>query len=164
MGSTRLLRFVRPEGPDREAGLSICSLWHTPSLLTMLKRFSTSLIIMNRLDNKTRVQVINWLIEACSIRSTVRMTGVAKSHAAASQSWPSMPITKSGYSATSKRAASNWMKSGLGSTARKRTAPRRLPRSIPRRRLAVGRDRCRHEVSSSLEVGPARHVRSNALC
>jgi IS1 family transposase len=33
---------------------------------------------MNRLDSKTRAQVINCLIEGCSIRSTVRMTGVPK--------------------------------------------------------------------------------------
>jgi IS1 family transposase len=33
---------------------------------------------MNKLDSKTRVQVINCLIEGCSIRATVRMTGVAK--------------------------------------------------------------------------------------
>jgi IS1 family transposase len=33
---------------------------------------------MNRLDHQTRVQVVNCLIEACSIRATVRMTGVAK--------------------------------------------------------------------------------------
>ena len=33
---------------------------------------------MNRLDNEKRAQVINCLIEGCSIRATVRMTGVAK--------------------------------------------------------------------------------------
>jgi IS1 family transposase len=33
---------------------------------------------MNRLDSSTRAQVISCLIEGCSIRSTVRMTGVAK--------------------------------------------------------------------------------------
>jgi IS1 family transposase len=33
---------------------------------------------MNRLDSVTRVRVINCLIEGCSIRATVRMTGVAK--------------------------------------------------------------------------------------
>jgi IS1 family transposase len=33
---------------------------------------------MNRLANEQRAQVINCLIEGCSIRSTVRMTGVAK--------------------------------------------------------------------------------------
>jgi len=33
---------------------------------------------MNRLDSQTRIQVINCLIEGCSIRATVRMTGVAK--------------------------------------------------------------------------------------
>jgi IS1 family transposase len=33
---------------------------------------------MNRLDSVTRSQVINCLIEGCSIRSTVRLTGVAK--------------------------------------------------------------------------------------
>jgi len=33
---------------------------------------------MNRLDSKTRGQVIACLIEGCSIRATVRMTGVAK--------------------------------------------------------------------------------------
>src|SRR5438067_13211565 len=33
---------------------------------------------MNRLTSEQRVQVINCLIEGCSIRSTVRMTGVAK--------------------------------------------------------------------------------------
>ena len=33
---------------------------------------------MNRLDSKTRERVISCLIEGCSIRSTVRITGVAK--------------------------------------------------------------------------------------
>ena len=33
---------------------------------------------MNCLDTKTRAQVIRCLIEGCSIRATVRMTGVAK--------------------------------------------------------------------------------------
>lgn len=33
---------------------------------------------MNRLPAKTRAQVLNCLIEGCSIRSTVRMTGVSK--------------------------------------------------------------------------------------
>jgi hypothetical protein len=33
---------------------------------------------MNKLSHNQRVQVINCLIEGCSIRSTVRMTGVAK--------------------------------------------------------------------------------------
>ncbi len=33
---------------------------------------------MNRLDSQTRAQVVSCLIEGCSIRSTVRMTGVAK--------------------------------------------------------------------------------------
>jgi len=33
---------------------------------------------MNRLDRKTRIRVINCLIEGCSIRATVRVTGVAK--------------------------------------------------------------------------------------
>lgn len=35
-------------------------------------------VAMNRLDAETRTQVINCLVEGCSIRSTVRMTGVAK--------------------------------------------------------------------------------------
>ncbi len=33
---------------------------------------------MNRLDASTRAAVLNCLIEGCSIRSTVRMTGVSK--------------------------------------------------------------------------------------
>jgi IS1 family transposase len=33
---------------------------------------------MNRLDSETRAKVIHCLIEGCSIRATVRMTGVAK--------------------------------------------------------------------------------------
>ena len=33
---------------------------------------------MNRLDVKTRAHVLNCLIEGCSIRSTVRLTGVSK--------------------------------------------------------------------------------------
>jgi IS1 family transposase len=33
---------------------------------------------MNRLDTKTQAKVINCLIEGCSIRATVRMTGAAK--------------------------------------------------------------------------------------
>src|ERR1700733_6241629 len=36
------------------------------------------MVSMNRLDTKTRSQVIAALVEGCSIRSTVRMTGVAK--------------------------------------------------------------------------------------
>ena len=35
-------------------------------------------VIMNRLNPKTRAQVISCLLEGCSIRSTVRMTGVSK--------------------------------------------------------------------------------------
>ena len=33
---------------------------------------------MNRLSREQRVRVISCLVEGCSIRSTVRMTGVAK--------------------------------------------------------------------------------------
>lgn len=33
---------------------------------------------MNRLDARTRAQILNCLIEGCSIRSTVRITGVSK--------------------------------------------------------------------------------------
>ncbi len=33
---------------------------------------------MNRLDSETRVRVIGCLVEGCSIRSTVRLTGVSK--------------------------------------------------------------------------------------
>lgn len=36
------------------------------------------MVSMNRLDSKKRAQVIAALVEGCSIRSTVRMTGVAK--------------------------------------------------------------------------------------
>src|ERR1035438_9768858 len=35
-------------------------------------------ISMNRLTSKQRAAVITWLIEGCSVRSAVRMTGVAK--------------------------------------------------------------------------------------
>ena len=44
----------------------------------MLKRLWHNKAIMNRLNAKTRAQVISCLLEGCSIRSTVRMTGVAK--------------------------------------------------------------------------------------
>lgn len=43
----------------------------------MLKRCSI-IKLMNRLDATTREQIISCLIEGCSIRSTVRMTGAAK--------------------------------------------------------------------------------------
>jgi IS1 family transposase len=43
----------------------------------MLKRYS-NISVMNRLDSNTRRTIINCLIEGCSIRSTVRMTGAAK--------------------------------------------------------------------------------------
>ena len=36
------------------------------------------MFIMNRLTNQARASVINCLIEGCSIRATVRMTGIAK--------------------------------------------------------------------------------------
>lgn len=44
----------------------------------MLKRLWYNRHIMNRLDAKTRASVLHCLIEGCSIRSTVRMTGVSK--------------------------------------------------------------------------------------
>ena len=44
----------------------------------MLKRLWHNRVIVNRLNAKTRAQVISCLLEGCSIRSTVRMTGVAK--------------------------------------------------------------------------------------
>ena len=43
----------------------------------MRKRLTHN-ISMNRLSSEQRAAVINCLIEGCSIRSTVRMTGVAK--------------------------------------------------------------------------------------
>jgi IS1 family transposase len=46
-------------------------------ILTMLNR-SSIMVSMNKLDNKRRAQVIAALVEGNSIRSTVRMTGVAK--------------------------------------------------------------------------------------
>jgi len=46
--------------------------------LTMLKRFSMIENIMNRLSSHARAQIIGCLIEGCSIRATVRLTGVAK--------------------------------------------------------------------------------------
>ena len=33
---------------------------------------------MNRLDRTTRIQVLTCILEGCSIRATVRMTGVCK--------------------------------------------------------------------------------------
>jgi IS1 family transposase len=36
------------------------------------------MLLMNRLDAQTRAAVLNCLIEGCSIRSTVRLTGVSK--------------------------------------------------------------------------------------
>jgi IS1 family transposase len=44
----------------------------------MLKRLKYDCFTMNRLDFHKRAAVINCLIEGCSIRSTVRITGVAK--------------------------------------------------------------------------------------
>lgn len=45
--------------------------------LTLLYR-SSKIISMNKLPAERRVQVLSALVEGCSIRSTVRMTGVAK--------------------------------------------------------------------------------------
>lgn len=44
----------------------------------MLKRLWHNRFTMNRLDARTRASVLTCLIEGCSIRATVRMTGVAK--------------------------------------------------------------------------------------
>lgn len=46
-------------------------------LLTMLDR-SSIMVIMNQLSTQKRCQVVRALVEGCSIRSIVRMTGVAK--------------------------------------------------------------------------------------
>jgi IS1 family transposase len=43
----------------------------------MLKRYGI-ILLMNRLDSAKRVQCIRCLIDGCSIRATVRITGVAK--------------------------------------------------------------------------------------
>lgn len=43
----------------------------------MLKRYG-SISLMNRLDSATREQIIRCLIDGCSIRATVRITGAAK--------------------------------------------------------------------------------------
>src|SRR5712692_1483671 len=48
-----------------------------PAELTSLER-SSILVSMNRLTKEERVQVVSALVEGNSIRSTVRMTGVAK--------------------------------------------------------------------------------------
>lgn len=45
--------------------------------LNMLKRFGI-IGLMNRLDAETRTTVLSCLLEGCSIRATVRMTGVSK--------------------------------------------------------------------------------------
>ena len=47
-------------------------------MLDMLKLIKHNHYIMNRLTAAARAQVLNCLIEGCSIRSTVRMTGVSK--------------------------------------------------------------------------------------
>ena len=47
-------------------------------MLTMQGRVSIMVSIMNRLDNARRVAVVRALVEGNSIRSTVRLTGVAK--------------------------------------------------------------------------------------
>lgn len=39
---------------------------------------SRIILLMNRLDAQTRARVLSCLVEGCSIRSTVRMTGVSK--------------------------------------------------------------------------------------
>lgn len=44
----------------------------------MLDRLWQNLYTMNRLDAKTRAAVLNCLVEGCSIRSTVRLTGISK--------------------------------------------------------------------------------------
>ena len=44
----------------------------------MLKRLKYYSYIMNRLNTQTRTRVISCLVEGCSIRSTVRITGVSK--------------------------------------------------------------------------------------
>src|SRR5437764_14787861 len=53
------------------------STWNVVSPLDMLKRLEY-ITCMNKLDSSTRENVISCLIEGCSIRATVRMTGVAK--------------------------------------------------------------------------------------
>jgi IS1 family transposase len=47
-------------------------------MLALPKPVRHNPLTMNRLDAKTRAHVLNCLIEGCSIRSTVRMTGVSK--------------------------------------------------------------------------------------
>jgi IS1 family transposase len=50
---------------------------HCVFAIDMLKRYGM-MNLVNRLDSETRAQIINCLIEGCSIRATVRMTGAAK--------------------------------------------------------------------------------------
>ena len=79
---------------------------------------------MNKLSIDRQVAVISALVEGCSIRSTVRMTGVAKgkpSSGCLPKSDRLAPITKTGLSATYRPDAFRWMKFGVTSAAKKRT-------------------------------------------
>src|SRR5580700_9910881 len=48
------------------------------TLLLTIHHRSSIMVSMNRLDSNRRAQVVRCLVEGNSIRSTVRMTGVAK--------------------------------------------------------------------------------------
>ena len=87
---------------------------------------------MNRLSTAKRVAVISALVEGCSVRSTSRLTGVAKGtilRLLASVGDACARYQDDAIRNVPASAASRLMKSGRSSAASKRTSRQRLPRS-----------------------------------
>ena len=103
---------------------------------------------MNCLDTKTRSQIIGCLIEGCSVRATVRMTGAAKNTVVrllADIGGRALSITTA-TCAISESAACNVTKSGNSWARRQRTSRLEQEARGMGRRLDVGWNRCRHET------------------
>src|SRR5260370_22605388 len=94
---------------------------------------------MRRLPSYVRARVINCLIEGCSIRATVRMTGVAKKTVI--RLLVEVGEVCADYQDRTFRGLScvvcNWMNCGLGFTASRRTAPKKSRERI-RTRVMYG--------------------------
>lgn len=122
---------------------------------------------MNRLDSQTRAQVISCLIEGCSIRSTVRMTGVAKKTVmrllvevgaicAAYQDYAFRNLT-------TKRLQLDEMWAWIYCKEKNRTEE--IAKAHPRRwrRVALGCGGRRHETRTVLDAWTARYSHGTSI-
>ena len=109
------------------------------------------MVNMNRLSTAKRAAVVAALVEGCSIRATVRMTGVAKNTIVkllVELGAAVLEVSGRDASQPAVQARSSATKFGRSSARRTRTCPQTSKGSSASAPCGRGRHRCRHEADS----------------